>query len=69
MEFMKEIPVFLKSFLLTSQLYDDTISKENQYKMAMDDPTRIILVPLNFILQGLSDKNQKQISFDLSLAL
>ena len=28
-------------------------------EMAMDDPIRIILVPLNFILQGLSDKNQK----------
>ena len=27
----------------------------------MDDPIRIILVPLNFILQGLSDKNQKEI--------
>ena len=32
--------------------------KKNPYKMAMDDPIKIILVPLNFILQGLSD-NQK----------
>ena len=33
--------------------------EKNLYKMAMDDPIRIILVPLNFILEGLSDKNQK----------
>ena len=40
-----------------SPLYDVTISwKKKSYKMAMTDPIRLILVPLNFILQGLSDK-------------
>ena len=60
MEFITQKRFFLKSFLLMSPLYDVTISKKkNSYIMAMDDPIRIIFVPLNFILQGLSDKNQK----------
>ena len=42
-----------------SALWRHNLKKKNLYKMAMDDPIRIILVPLNFILQGLSDKNQK----------
>ena len=41
----------------TEVLLDE--EKLNLYKMAMDDPIRIIFVQLNFILQGLSDKNQK----------
>ena len=42
-----------------SALWRHNLKKKNLYKMTMDDPIRIILVPLNFILQGLSDKNQK----------
>ena len=42
-----------------SALWRHNLKKKNLYKMAMDDPIRIILVPLNFIFQGLSDKNKK----------
>ena len=53
-----------------SALWRYNLKKKNPYKMAMGDPMRIVLVPLIFILQGLSDKNQKiNSSFDLSLAL
>ena len=44
-----------------SALWRHNLKKKSLYKMAMDDTIRIILVSLNFILQGLSDKNQKQI--------
>ena len=33
---------------------------KNPYKMRMHYPIRIILVPLNFILQGLSDKDKNK---------
>ena len=46
---------FLKSFLVMSH----NLKKNNPDKMKMDDLNRIILVPLNFILQGVSNKNQK----------
>ena len=42
-----------------SALWRHNLRKKNLYKMAMDDPNRIILVALNFIFKGLSDKNQK----------
>ena len=42
-----------------SALWRHNHKMKNPYKIAMDDPIKIILVPLNFILQGLSDKNQK----------
>ena len=42
-----------------SALWRHNLKKKNPYKMAMDYTLRLILVPLNFILQGISDKNQK----------
>ena len=36
-----------------SALWRHNLKKKNLYKMAMDEPIRIILVPLNLILQRL----------------
>ena len=58
--------VFWMPFLLMSPLYDVIISNIkilkslNPYKMRMHYPIRILLVPLNFILQGLSDKDKNK---------
>ena len=49
-----------------STLWRHNLKKKNSYKMTMDDPIRIILVPLNFILQGLPDKNKKVVASILS---
>ena len=57
-EFIKKKHL-LKPFLLMSPFYDVIISNRKTVKMIMDDPIRIILLLLNFISQGLSDKNQK----------
>ena len=42
-----------------SALWRHNLKKKNIYKMAMDDPIRITLVPLIFILQGLSELSQQ----------
>ena len=51
---------FSKVFSINeSALWHHDLKTKNPYQMAMDDPIKIIFVPLNFILQGISDKNKK----------
>ena len=54
--------VFLKDFSINkSALWRHNPKNKNPYKTRMHYPIRIIFVPLNFILQGFSDKNKKYI--------